>query len=525
VIGSLLAAALAAATAVSHGGRCIEIVGTGDLHGHVAQEKWSEGGRTREGGGLALLGGYLKVLRQRHNPVLLLDSGDLFQGTLESNISHGRAVIAGYNALGYQAAVLGNHEFDFGAETPDTDLLAAVRHRVTESQFPFLAANVRMHGTAAPLPWRNIRSTLLIDLHGTTVGLIGLSHPDTRSLTLEKNVEELDFLPGAAIVLEQARQLRADGASLVVLVAHVGGECTVRGGGAGEQSCDQGMMRGLLHELAPGTVDVALAGHTHQYMSNWIAGVATIEAGFAGRDLAWATACAKAGGGIDRKRSELHPLVPILAEGEFLGKRVAPDPVVQRALQPYLDRVAAEAARPLGPVLPEPLVRAYDSPSSLGTVAAEALRRYTNADVALLNAGGLRADLPAGPLTFGALYRALPFENRPVVINVNGRELLALLNALPKSKHGFPQISGLVPSGDAGAWSGGALSDGRPLDLEGSYQLATVDFLSSGGDGLKPVVAKLSPDAVQEPASELMLRDIVLRYLRTASPAGPDGGQ
>jgi 5'-nucleotidase len=501
----------------------VEIIGTSDLHGHVAPEKWSAGGRTREGGGLALLGGYLKILRQRPNPVLLVDSGDLFQGTLESNISHGRAVIAGYNALGYQAAVLGNHEFDFGSESPDPDLLSAIRHRVAEAAFPFLAANVRAASTQQPLAWPNVKSSVMVDLHGMKVGVVGVSHHDTPSLTLAGNVADLEFLPPAPVIKEQADKLRAEGATLVVLLAHFGGECTVRGGHADEQSCDDGLMRKVLHELPAGTVDVAVAGHTHQFMANWVAGTATVEAGFAGRDFSWVTACAYPKGGLDPRTSNLHAPVAVQTGGQFLGKKVTPDPAIQKALQPFLARVAEETARPLGPVLPRPLVRDYNSPSSLGTVTAEALLHFTNADVAMINSGGLRADLPAGPLMFGDLYRALPFENRAVVIQVSGRQMLALLNALPQSDHGYPQVAGLTPSGDAGAWSGGTLASGKPLELDHPYRLATVDFLASGGDGLKATLELLPNGAVQEPASELVLRDIVLRYLKSKDT--PDAGK
>jgi 5'-nucleotidase len=501
----------------------VEIVGTSDLHGHVAPEKWSAEGHAREGGGLALLGGYLKILRQRPNPVLLLDSGDLFQGTLESNISHGRAVITGYNALGYQAAVLGNHEFDFGAESPDPDSLAAIRHRVSEAKFPFLAANVLVSATQKPIPWPNVKASVMVDLHGTKVGVIGVSHPDTPSVTLPGNVADLEFLPPTPVIKELAEKLRADGAQLVVLAAHFGGECKVRGAHASEDSCDDGVMRKVLHELPYGTVDVALAGHTHQFMANWIAGTPTVEAGFAGRDFSWVTACVKPKGGLDPKTSTLHAPVPVLTNGKFLGKKVVPDAEVQSAIQNFLARVAEETARPLGPVLPTALVRDYNSPSSLGTVTAEALKHFTGADVAVINSGGLRADLPKGPLTFGALYRALPFENRAVVIQVTGRQMLALLNALPQSGHGYPQVAGLTASGDAGDWTGGTLGDGKPLELDHPYRLATVDFLASGGDGMKSTLTLLPSGAVQEPTSELVLRDIVLRYLKSKDT--PDAGK
>src|SRR5262245_25918512 len=93
----------------------ISVVATTDLHGGVL----ARGDR----GGLALLGGYLRNIRavrtQDGGGVLLVDSGDMFQGTLESNLNEGAAVVGAYNALGYAAAAIGNHEFDYGPVGPD----------------------------------------------------------------------------------------------------------------------------------------------------------------------------------------------------------------------------------------------------------------------------------------------------------------------------------------------------------------------------------------------------------------------
>ena len=92
----------------------LSIVGTNDLHGGIL---------ARDGrGGVALLGGYVRNLRAARardgGAVLLIDAGDMFQGTLESNAMEGAPVVAAYNALGYTAAAVGNHEFDFGPEGP-----------------------------------------------------------------------------------------------------------------------------------------------------------------------------------------------------------------------------------------------------------------------------------------------------------------------------------------------------------------------------------------------------------------------
>src|SRR5689334_22386379 len=113
----------------------ISLVGTNDLHGGVLEDN----GR----GGLALLDGYLSNLRAARaadgGAVLLLDAGDLFQGTLESNLNEGAVVVDAYNAIGYHAATLGNHEFDYGpvgpravATSPDEDPRGALKARLSQ---------------------------------------------------------------------------------------------------------------------------------------------------------------------------------------------------------------------------------------------------------------------------------------------------------------------------------------------------------------------------------------------------------
>ncbi len=510
----VLSLLLVAAPPATPAPRCVEIVETNDLHGHIAPER-SGTGKTQ--GGLGWFGGYLQLLRQGDNSVLLLDGGDLFQGTLASNLSHGKVVIAAYDALGYTASTVGNHEFDFGPEDPDADRLAAIRHRLAEAHFPFLAANVIDRATGKRPAWNGLFSSRIVDVKGLRVGLIGLANPETPSLTLRENVATLEFLPPEPVVVTEAATLRNAGADLIVVVAHFGGGCEQVGGSAGEDSCVRGgqmqQMSDLLHALPPGTIDVAVAGHTHQPMANWIAGVPTLESSFGGKYFGWMTACAKPGGGLDREHSTVRAPVPIVPGGPFLGKPVVEDPAVVKVIAPFLDAVEAEQNRRIGPVLEAPLLHAYTSLSPLGALAAEALRRFASADAAVINPGGLRADLPKGPLTYGSLYQALPFENRGVVVKVTGEQLLELLSVLSRSGHGYPQVSGLSLAGVPGAWVGATFANGQPLDPQKQYRLATVDFLVGGGDGLRAFMSTLPEDAVEQLKGAPVLREIVLSYL------------
>jgi 5'-nucleotidase len=141
----------------------ISIVGTSDLHGHIAALPWLEG--------------YLENLRKARKStggaVVLLDAGDMFQGTLESNLAEGAPVVRAYNALGYSAAAIGNHEFDFGPAGPspspvgpDDDPRGALKARAAEAHFPFLASNILDEKTSKPIAWPNVKPSAIIDAAG-----------------------------------------------------------------------------------------------------------------------------------------------------------------------------------------------------------------------------------------------------------------------------------------------------------------------------------------------------------------------
>ena len=155
----------------------LSIVGTNDLHGGILPDNGQ--------GGLALFAGYVKNLRaartREGGAVLLVDAGDMWQGTLESNLREGAPVVAAYNALGYTAAAVGNHEFDFGPVGPDAtpatstvDARGALQARASEASFPFLAANLAETTTGRPVVWPNVRPSILVEAAGVKVGIIGV---------------------------------------------------------------------------------------------------------------------------------------------------------------------------------------------------------------------------------------------------------------------------------------------------------------------------------------------------------------
>lgn len=248
-----------------------------------------------------------------------------------------------------------------------------------------------------------------------------------------------------------------------------------------------------------------LGGHTHRFMAHLVNGTPTLEAGAEGRWFSELTVCAQKRGGLDKSTLKLS------APREIVGEKSSP--AVAAVVAPYLASVAEEVKRPLGPVLPAALRRDYHALSPLGAMVAEAVRARGSADFGIVNAGGLRADLPSGPLTYGELFETFPFENNVVVVEMTGQELVDFVNALGGSGHGYPQVAGMSLTGDAGAY--GVLGkDLARVDLEGHYRVATLDFLLRGGDGTLTVVRKLKPGQTSDLGGEVSVREAILAYLK-----------
>src|SRR5688572_22286446 len=130
----------------------VVIVHTTDVHGwfNGHAEAPPDAGPGVLWGGLATLASYVEVLRDAHDDrVIVVDSGDMFQGTLESNLFEGAAVVRGYNRIGYAAAAVGNHEFDYGplgedvvVRKPGDDPLGALKRNTQPAMFPFRSATM-----------------------------------------------------------------------------------------------------------------------------------------------------------------------------------------------------------------------------------------------------------------------------------------------------------------------------------------------------------------------------------------------
>jgi 5'-nucleotidase len=475
--------------------------------------------------------------------VLLLDAGDMFQGTLESNLNEGASVIAAYNTLGYAAAAVGNHDFDFGPtgpaaipQSPSDDARGALKARAMQAAFPFLAANLIDEATGRAVDWPNVRPSTMVAAAGLRVGVIGVMTAQALAVTVAANTVGLRVAPLAETIAAEAKQLRAAGASIVVVVSHAGGRCTTFTVPTDLSSCNQTEeIMQVARDLPDGLIDVIVAGHAHSGMAHVVGGISIIEAYMGGRsfgrvDLAVDAStrriiqrrlfaprdlCARVDPGTTQCDPEGSSNSRVRAEYE--GAPVVADQSVVRTIAPAVQAAESQKKMLLGVTLATPVRRAGSSDSPLGNLFTDAYRAgIPGADVSINNtSGGLRADLPAGPLTYGSVFEVMPFDNRLVAFHLTGAELRKVLASQVTRVAALVGLSGVrvrvTCEGGAPVVAllrpnGAPVSDGERL------LVATTDFLATGGDS---IFAPVTPPGGFALVHDIgLVRDIVIESLR-----------
>ncbi len=537
------------------------ILGTNDMHGALQPQQV----KTREAAGVAptpyekggapMLAAHVRAYQAEYgNRVLLLDAGDCFQGSLESNLKEGSPMVTLHNHLGTAASAVGNHEFDFGPVGPEGtkgDPVGALQERMKESRYPWLAANIVEKSTGQTPTWPNTHRSRVLKVGNLNVGVIGLSTLETPASTRPTHVAHLQFTPLAAAALKESKELRAAGAQVVVLTAHAGLFCSrdnERPYGVWKPTDNQGIcnpndeMTKLLTELPQGTLDAVVSGHTHSVVHHWVNGVPVIQSGTRNANLSaiYLTYDLENKKVVtDRSRIEGPvPLCPMVFSNQndcdgdkpapkagrgalrkpvFHGKTITPDAATVAVLQPVFDSVAEIKKRVIGQAA-RPVETVRDRESEMGNLVADAIRTQVQADFAVINPGGLRAPFEAGPITFEALFRTLPFDNNISRLTVTGKELKQILRVAESGAKGYFPVSGLQLSvldlkspaksddlngdGKMDLWEVNRLIDvktatGAPIEEASNYTLATLDFLVQGGDDLGWVMKQIPSERVE----------------------------
>ena len=414
-----------------------------------------EGGKR---GGLARVMTIKKdTLKENPNTLMTL-GGDTLSPSVETRTYRGAQMIDAWNAIGLDYSVFGNHEFDIKTE----ELLA----RMKESKFTWLGANVidsKTGKTFAGTPQFVIRS-----IGGVKIGIIGLLLPETKETSsMEASLSVTDYCETAQKLVPEMRAL---GANTIIGLTHLFMAQDKKLAGCAD-------------------FDLILGGHEHTLLQSSANDTPifkmTADAREVGRfDLY-----------IDKKTGKLASMdwqvIPV-------DDRIAEAPEFTPVVAKYKDLLDKLAVK-VGATAVELDALSYSSrtkETNVGNFIADAYRDAVGADIGFVNGGSIRADLMynPGPLTMRDVLSILPFNNPIVKVEVTGKTLMDILeHGVARSREDnepgrFPQVSGLKFTFDANKLPGQRVTqasvNGKPVDSNATYTIATSDFLvSRGGDG------------------------------------------
>ncbi|MDE7388967.1 MAG: bifunctional metallophosphatase/5'-nucleotidase, partial [Muribaculaceae bacterium] len=377
------------------------ILHTNDTHSHIDPVP------STDMGGVARRKVLIDSVRAAMPNVLLVDAGDVVQGTLYFHLYKGMAEQRMINALGYDIQILGNHEFDNG-----TDALA----RMLADATPTLLASNYAFADSSSLAGRFLPWTVK-DFGGRRVGIISVNLNPT-GMVAEGNYDGVQYLPWQSVVQPTVDMLRRrEGADLIVAVTHVGYE------GSAERDDLFGDT-----DIAANTrgIDIIIGGHSHTMLPENLrvanaAGdsVLVVQTGRYGQYLGEIT--------VDLNTlSASSRLIPV--DARLDARR---DPEIMKMIEPYRAGVDSLYVREVATVAPE-AGELKSSATAMQNFAADfvASRGRTLADgidAAITNKGGLRSTWTPGPLTEGAAIDMMPFANKTVVLEISGADLLEAL--------------------------------------------------------------------------------------------------
>jgi 2',3'-cyclic-nucleotide 2'-phosphodiesterase (5'-nucleotidase family) len=440
------------------GTRFLRVIATNDFHGALEPRPDANGVRR---GGAAYVAAAIDRARNECAPTcetLLLDAGDLFQGTPASNLSYGRPVVEYYNRMGYAASALGNHEFDWGTDS--------LRARMRQAKFGIFGANVR-YTDGRDVKW--IPNDTIVRRGATRIGIIGVSTVTTPTTTRAANVVGLRFDDPAPIVDSIGTALRKRGANYVIVIAHAGASC----GRDGATECG-GEIIDLARKITT-KVDAIVSGHTHTLVNTEVKGIPIVQARSSGRAIDV----------LDIPLGQNADLPVRHQVRELASDTIKPvlsiDSIVRRAVAQVAPLVDQHVA-----TVPTTLAR-QGSQYPLGNLIADSQRWAAKGDVAIMNNGGIRTELRAGEATYGSLFEIQPFGNALYSLTMTGAQLRGLIEAM-LAKSVNDHVSGMTIKYDPAKPAGSrivsvTMADGTPLSDARTYNVIVNDFIATGGEG------------------------------------------
>ncbi|MCR5834786.1 MAG: bifunctional metallophosphatase/5'-nucleotidase [Selenomonadaceae bacterium] len=436
----------------------VVIFHTNDMHARI--QDTDDGGKSI---GLAQMAAAVKTIKEKNPATLWLDAGDTFHGLPVITMSKGENIVPILNEAGYDAMTAGNHDFNYGSKQ--------LEKLVKGLNFPLLDANVvyKKGGKLLFTPYK------IFELDGVKIGVFGLSTPECAYKTNPEGVKTIKFLNPVDTANKMIKILRPQCDVLIALM-HMGVDAS------SEYTSER-----IARETEG--IDIIIDGHSHTTF---------FDGELVNETLIAQTGCYEHY--LGRVTLEVEDNKITYKKAELLDaeevKAIAPEP--DKKVLEILDKANAEAEKILSTVvgksdreLKAETVFVRRNESELGNLTADAFRWATKSDIAIANAGGLRTGLPEGKITKRDVLAIFPFGDIVKVAEIQGSTIREMLEHsvefYPSSFGGFLNVSGITFTYDSTLPPKQRVTEilinGKPLDEEKYYTIATIDFQFVGGDG------------------------------------------
>jgi len=468
---------------------------TSDVHGHYmpTDVKTHAGDMVQIGGSAALA----NAVKREGGPVILLDSGDWFQGSPEGNLTKGGASIALMNKLGYAASAVGNHDFDYGFQ----NLLGLC----SQARFPILAANMYDRSRRR---FPCIKAYTVVNADGYKIAVVGMIPPDAAKATMASNIAMLNFTDARDEIKRAVAAIARENVDAIVVLSHQGiclSGCTSFQIPAGWQPTQADIVGGNIGiaRAVPGKLAVIMGGHAHK----------TLPTGYFDKESG--TMIAESGSNLsnvsrivldfdDSTRKLRGVSVKVLDLWlNYYGQDQEVTALLNSITQqvaPEMDKVIGRTNQPLDRFVPGRI----DGP--MPNWVSDAMASAAKTQIAIMNTAGIRSSIPAGPITMRQVFNVMPFDNQMVRMRMKGSQFIAAVQHAVK-----PDFTSSMQYSSAvkviiSASGTQVLINGQPADPNAVYTVALSDFLAG---------APIYGEGTDKQNMGITIRDVLVRAVKS----------
>jgi 5'-nucleotidase/UDP-sugar diphosphatase len=470
------------------------ILHTNDIHGHLAQEEawWLNPNFPPPVGNAAaaavIIKGEREAAASKGYGLLLLEGGDIFQGTPVGEFTKGKAVMEYMNLMGYDAMTLGNHDFDKGPEV--------LKPLIEMAKFPVMAANIVDSVSRKTADY--IKPFTMLERGGIKIGLFGITTHYMRGMATPEHIQGLDFAKESATAQKMVDTLKALGADIIIALSHAG----------------------FRHDKAIADtvagIDVIVGAHSHTGLRQAYEDPAhhTIIV----QTFGHLTTIGKLDLSIDPVTRKIMGYNSKLQE--LSTEEVDKDTAITALIEKWRTLAEAGFDSAIGYAQNDINRSGGDKESTIGDLICDAMMEASGADFAFQNTGGIKADIPKGEITYRNVYNVDAFGNYIVTMEMTGAQVLRICETSVLGYHAIFQVGGLRMKFDAKKPIWQRVSSvtvmkeiGEPIDTAKTYKVAINNFLAAGGGNYK-----IFQEGRNRVDTYMELRQALADYIRKHSP-------